>query len=174
MKRTVLLSLLLAVTYVATAELAVAQDQPDQPQKYTLKEGTDVDLKFAEAISSKTATTDDRVNFELDRDLRVGDTLVAKQGAKAVGTVVHAKKAGMMGKGGELSVRLEYVVVGDNRVRLRASKGAEGDDKVGTAVVLTVLFGPLGLIKHGKNIDIKAGSALRGYVDQDITLPAIR
>ncbi len=160
MKRTVLLSLLLAVTYVATAELAVAQDQPDQPQKYTLKEGTDVDLKFAEAISSKTATTDDRVNFELDRD--------------AVGTVVHAKKAGMMGKGGELSVRLEYVVVGDNRVRLRASKGAEGDDKVGTAVVLTVLFGPLGLIKHGKNIDIKAGSALRGYVDQDITLPAIR
>ena len=47
MKRTVLLSLLLAVTYVATAELAVAQDQPDQPQKYTLKEGTDVDLKFA-------------------------------------------------------------------------------------------------------------------------------
>ena len=114
------------------------------------------------------------MNFELDRDLRVGDTLVAKEGAKAVGTVVHVKKAGMMGKGGELNVRLEYVLVGDNRVRLRASKSAEGDDKVGTAVVLTVLFGPIGLIKHGKNIDIKSGASLKGYVDQDILLPAIK
>jgi hypothetical protein len=40
--------------------------------------------------------------------------------------------------------------------------------------VLTVLFGPLGLIKHGKNIDIKSGAALKGYVDQDILLPAIK
>src|SRR6266581_3240452 len=174
MRRTVLLPFLLAVTYFATAEFATPQSPSDQPQKYTLKEGTDVDLKFTEAISSKTATTDDRVNFELDRDLRVGDTLVAKEGAKAVGTVVHVKKAGMMGKGGELNVRLEYVLVGDNRVRLRASKSAEGDDKVGTAVVLTVLFGPIGLIKHGKNIDIKSGASLKGYVDQDILLPAIK
>jgi len=137
-----------------------------------LKEGTEVNLKFAQDLSSKTAAEDDRVNFELAEDLKAGDVVVAKAGAKAVGTVTHVKKAGMMGKGGELNVRLEYVKVGDLRIRLRANKGKEGEDKTGTAVVLTVLFGPIGLIKHGKNVEVKSGAPLKAFVDEDIKLPA--
>ena len=37
------------------------------------------------------------------------------------------------------------------------------EGKVGTSVALTVLFGPLGLIKHGKNVEVKAGTALTGF-----------
>jgi hypothetical protein len=33
---------------------------------------------------------------------------------------------------------------------------------------LTVLFGPIGLIKHGKNVEVKAGTLL--YVDEDAQL----
>src|SRR5437667_4835124 len=80
----------------------------DQIPKYTLKEGTDVELTFADSISSKTATVDERVNFQLDKDLKVGDAIIAKQNSKAFGTVVHVKKAGILGKGGELNVRFEY------------------------------------------------------------------
>ncbi|PYT51665.1 MAG: hypothetical protein DMG43_13440 [Acidobacteria bacterium] len=136
-----------------------------------LKEGTDVKLKFAQDLSSKTATDDDPVNLVLDEDLKVGDVTVAKAGAKALGTVTHAKKAGMMGKGGELNLRLEYLLVGDSRMRLRGTKGKEGEGKVGTAVALTVLFGPIGLIKHGKNVEVKQGTPLLAYVDQDFTVP---
>jgi hypothetical protein len=132
-----------------------------------LKEGTDVKLKFAQELSSKTANEDDPVNLVLDEDLKVGDATVAKAGAKALGTITHAKKAGMMGKGGELNMRLEYVLVGDSRVRVRGTKGKEGEGKVGTAVALTVLFGPIGLIKHGKNVEIKEGTPLMAYVDRD-------
>src|SRR2546427_7245603 len=146
----------------------------DQSPKYTLKEGTDVELTFADGISSKTATVDERVNFQLDKDLKIGDAVIAKQNSKAVGTVVHVKKAGMLGKGGELNVRLDYLIVGDNRIRLRATKDSQGSDKVGTAVALTVLFGPIGLIKHGKDIEIKPGSSLKGYVDQDVLLPSVQ
>jgi hypothetical protein len=96
---------------------------------------------------------------------------VAKAGAKAVGIVTHAKKAGMMGKGGELNLRLEYLLVGDTRMRLRGTKGKEGEGKVGTAVALTVLFGPIGLIKHGKNVEVKQGTPLLAYVDQEFTIP---
>jgi len=39
---------------------------------------------------------------------------------------------------------------------------------------LTVLFGPIGLIKHGKNVEIPAGTPLTAYVDQDIWLPAVK
>ena len=145
--------------------------QPVMPEKITLKEGTQVPLKFGQALSSKTAAEGDSVNFLLAEDLKVGDVVVAKAGATALGTVSHAKKAGMMGKGGELNVRLEYLKCGDTRVRLRGSQGKEGEGKEGTAVTLTVLFGPIGLIKHGKNVEVKEGTPLAAFVDQDVALP---
>jgi hypothetical protein len=77
----------------------------------------------------------------------------------------------MMGKPGELSVQLQYLVVGSNHVHLRGTKGREGESKTGATVALTVLFGPIGLIKHGKNVEIPAGTPLTAYVDQDIWLP---
>ena len=50
-------------------------------------------------------------------------------------------------------------------------KARAGDDKTGATVALTVLFGPLGLIKHGKNIEIKEGTPLTAFVADDITMP---
>lgn len=45
-------------------------------------------------------------------------------------------------------------------MKIRGTKGKEGQGKEGTAVALTVIFGPLGLRKHGKNVDIKEGTPL--------------
>ena len=112
------------------------------------------------------------MEFVLADDLKSGDVTVVRAGAKAVGTVSHVKRAGMLGKGGELNVRLEYLKVGDIRIHLRGTKGKEGDSKTGTAVALTVLFGPIGLIKHGKDIVIAEGTPLGAFTDSDISLPA--
>jgi hypothetical protein len=140
--------------------------------RFVLKDGIDLHLKFAEAISSKTAAEGDTINLVLDEDIKIGDVIIAKAGTKAVGTVTNAKKAGMMGKAGELNMRLEYLKIGDDRVKIRGSKGKEGEGKEGTAVALTVLFGPIGLIKHGKNVEVKEGTPLTAYVDQDYVVPA--
>ena len=161
-------------TTTATVEPVKAtttEPAPASTDKLVLKDGSDVRLKFAEAVSSKTATEGDTINLLLDEDLKVGNVVVAKAGSKAVGTVTHAKKAGMMGKAGELNMRLEYLKVGDDRVKIRGSKGKEGEGKEGTAVALTVLFGPIGLIKHGKNVDVKEGTPLTAFLDQDYTIP---
>ena len=156
----------------ASAPAPAAVDTQNLPGKVTLAEGSDVALKFDQDLSSKTANEGDPVELVLDQDLIVNNVVVARAGSKAVGEVTHAKKAGMMGKGGELNIRLDYLKTGDARILLRGSKGREGDDKTGTAVALTVLFGPIGLIKHGKDIDIKQGTPLKAYVAQDIALPA--
>jgi hypothetical protein len=124
-------------------------------------------------FSSKTAAVDDPVNLVLDQDLKIGDLVIAKAGAKAVGTITHAKKAGMMGKAGELTMRLQYLIVGDARLKLRGSK-AKGQGKEGTTVALTVLLGPIGLIKHGKNVDIEEGTLLLAYTDENFDVPASR
>ncbi len=136
-----------------------------------LTEGSDVNLNFDQNLSSKTAVEGDQVEFVLAEDLKVGNVVVAKAGCKAVGEVTNAKKAGMMGKGGELSVRIDYLRVGTTKVHLRGSKGKEGDNATGATVALTVLFGPIGLIKHGKNIDIAKGSPLKVFVSDDVSLP---
>ena len=36
-----------------------------------------------------------------------------------------------------------------------------------STIVLTVLFGPLGLIKHGSDVVIAKGQTLVAYVDED-------
>lgn len=136
-------------------------------QQVKLPEGTEVALEFDQDLSSATAEEDDKVNFRLADDLKVGNVVVAKAGAIAVGTVTHARKRGHMGKAGELNVRLDYIKVGDMRVRLRSAKGKEGESKVGATVALTVLFGPIGLLKRGHDIDIKKGAKLIAWVEQD-------
>ena len=138
-----------------------------------LRDSTQVTLKFASELSSKTAHEGDPVELLLDEDIKAGEGVVVPKGAHAVATVSVAKQAGMMGRPGELSVQLQYLVAGSNRVHLRGTKGREGDSKTGTTVALTVLFGPIGLIKHGKNVEIPAGTPLTAYVDQDIWLPVM-
>ena len=155
--------------FTASAQSGLAAPAP--VGTVVLREGSEVKLRFIEPISSKTAAIDDPVTLELSDDIRVGDVIVARIGAKATATVSNVRKAGMMGKAGELNIRLESLRAGDAKVHLRGTKGREGDSKVGTAVALTVLFGPVGLIKHGKNIDIAAGTPFTAYVADDISLP---
>jgi hypothetical protein len=136
-----------------------------------LQEGSDVQLTFDQDLSSKTATEGDPIEFVLAEDLKVGDVVVAKAGCKAVGEVSHAEKSGMMGKAGTLDIRLDYLKAGSVKVHLRGTKGKEGASGTGSAVALTVLFGPIGLIKHGHNVEIKKGTALKAFVADDVNLP---
>jgi len=161
-----------APTPTATVAVPVptAPTAPDASGKYILRDGTDVNLKFAQDLSSKTSSEGDPVTLTLVDDLKIGDIVVAKAGSKAIGEVTKAEKSGMMGKAGELNIRLDYLKAGDAKIKLRGTKGKEGESGVTGTVVLTVLFGPIGLIKHGKNVEIKQGQALHAFVGDDIAL----
>lgn len=91
-----------------------------------MKEGTEVPLVFAADLNSKTAVDDDTVNMTLAEDLKVGDVIVVKKGAPAVAAVTNAKKAGMIGKPGELSIRLEYLTPTINACACTVTKEKRG------------------------------------------------
>ena len=116
-----------------------------------LPDGTEVKLVTIDEISSKKAVTDDQLTFKVAEDIKVnGKTVIAKD-TIAKGVVTNAKKKGMMGRSGELSIRIESTqTIDGQKVKLRSSKSGEGGDNTGTTVALTVLFGPLGLLKRGK------------------------
>jgi hypothetical protein len=142
-----------------------------QPANLHLQEGTELRIHFNDKLSSKTASEGDRFSITLDEAVVTSDGLKIPAGYRGVGEVTEAEKRGMMGKPGQLNVRFDYLKVGEQRVHLRGSKGEEGKSRVGTTVVLTVLFGPLGLLKHGKDVEIKPGQPFTVYVDQDVDIP---
>jgi hypothetical protein len=167
--RTCALALLLAMlapTFAPSAALALAQDAP--AGEVVLPDGTELTVITMEEISSKTATEGDALTFKVDEDVKVNGKVVIAKGALVKGEISNAKKSGRMGKAGTLSIRiLSTSAVDDQRVKLRASKGKEGDDKTGTTVALVVLFGPLGFLKKGKDAKIKEGTRIKAYTDEE-------
>ena len=157
---------------------ALGQATPSGPPQATITpailhipEGTEIRVRFEDALSSASATIGDRFTISSVEPLTLPNGQLLPAGFRGVGEVTAVEKKGMLGKGGELSVRFDYLKVGSSRVHLRGSQGGSGSGALGTTVALTVLFGPLGLLKHGHDMEIPKGRELTAYVDQDIDLP---
>lgn len=139
-----------------------------------IPDGTEIKVETIEELSSKKLVEGDPVNFRVIEDLKINGVTVIAKGAMVKGTVSSAKKKGMMGRGGNLSVRIESTqTVDDQKIKLRASKSGEGGDNMGSTVALTVLFGPIGLLRKGKDAVIKPGTIMTAYTDEAKTVMGV-
>src|SRR5215510_16055132 len=144
------------------------QDPPTTENVRVIPDGTEFTVVTIDEISSKTAAEGDPLTFKVAQDVTIDGQVVIAKGTLVKGVVAQAKKAGMMGRGGSLGIRVESATTVDNqKLKLRSTKGKEGDDKTGTTVALVVLFGPLGFLKKGKNAVIKPGTEIKVYVDEE-------
>ena len=167
--QTVLTLLILASFITPSLSAAIQHQDPQKTENFkTLPDGTEFTVVTVDEITSKTAAEGDPLTFKVAEDVKIdGQTVIAK-GSIVKGSVAQAKKAGMMGRGGSLGIRVESTTTVDNqKLKLRSTKGKEGDDKTGTTVALVVLFGPLGFLKKGKNAVIKPGTEIKVYTDED-------
>ncbi len=138
-----------------------------------IPDGTELKIMTTEEISGQKVVEGDPLNFKVSEDLKIDGRVVIAKDTLVKGTVATAKKKGFMGKGGDLSVRIESTQTVDNqKIKLRAAKSGAGGDNMGSTVALTVLFGPLGLLRRGKEAKIKAGTVLTAYVDENKTVMA--
>lgn len=164
---------IVAVTF-AMATPAAAQLAPAPAatavRQVKISEGTEFAIRVEEALSSSSASEGDRFTISLDDDVKLDDGTVLRAGYRGVGEVVEAQDNGMLGKSGKLNIRLVYLKVGDERIRLRANKSAEGEVRVGATVATALLFWPAAPFIKGKDVSIKKGAIMRAYADQDIAL----
>ena len=135
-----------------------------------IPEGTVVSLEFLDLLSSASATKGQKFNLEVVEDVLVDGILVAEAGVMAVGTVIDVQKRRMMGRSGDLNLSIDYMLIEGKRVRLRASQSGKGSNKIAATAVLTYLFGPLGLLKRGKDVEIAQGTSIDAYVDRATTV----
>jgi hypothetical protein len=153
---------------------SVSNSIPSQPnaranaQELFVPEGTEFTAVTTEKMSSKTAVEGDRVILKVDEQVVVKGRVVINKGTTVKGSVVNAEKSGRMGKSGKIAIRVESTTTVDGQeIKLRASKGKEGGGAVVSTVALTVLFGPIGLLKKGGEATIKEGTKIKVYTDEE-------
>ena len=164
---------ILPISPTAVTPVAPLTPVASAPASARLPEGTEVHLQLGERLSSATATVGDTFQVTSDEEIKLPDGTILPAGYAGKGEVTVAEKTGMLGKSGELGIRMNYLRIGDARVRLRSNKSGEGKSGLTNAVVVTILFGPLGLLVHGHSIIYPKGQEVMAYVDQDtqISLP---
>jgi hypothetical protein len=136
-----------------------------------IPDGTEISAVTTETISSKTAHEDGPITFKVDEDVVIDGAVVIAKGTAIKGEVTNSKKSGFFGRGGQLNVRVDSTTTIDNqKLKVRAAKGKSGNDKTGTTVALVVLFGPLGFLKKGKNAEIKEGTKIKVFTDEEKTV----
>ncbi len=143
--------------------------------KVLLQEGTEVHLKLAQKLTSKTATVGEPVEFVLAEDLKVGEDVVARKGTRTLGVVTEGKKSEKQkNEAKQLSMGFDHMRVGDSIVKLRGQKSSVGKRDTGKMVTFTILFGLSGLAAtSGKKFMIAEGTPATAYVDKDIELPVL-
>ncbi len=148
---------------VKPATPPVAQTQV----KIKTPDGEKVRLILMQDLSSSTAHEGDRVDLSVAEDIKVGENIIIAKGAVAEGRVAEVKKKRMLGQGGKLLMSIERVrAIDGQNLRLRATSGREGDDKLGKTVVIGVLAGPLALLVKGKDVESPRGTEYTAYLDE--------
>ena len=147
-------------------------------EPFRVIEDTPIRMKLARTMSSKDARVDDRVDFEVLEDIKVGDVIVIERGAMAMATVTEAHPKRRLGRAGKLKMNIDYVrVQSGDKVPLRAVKGGTGGNHIaamtGAMVATSIVFfpaAPLFLFMHGKDITIPKGTEITAYVAIDTPL----
>ena len=145
---------------------------------FGLVEDTPVRIKIARTMTSKDARVDERVDFEVLEDVKVGELVVIPRGSMAIATVTEAHPKRRMGRSGRLKMNIDYVrLTSGDKVQLRAVKGGNGGNHVaamtGAMVATSIVFfpaAPLFLFMQGKDITIPKGTEVTAYVAADTPL----
>jgi len=178
-------SLALPQQKAATEDKTVDQGQISAPKTvprpalaFGLVEDTPVRIRLARTMSSKDARVDERVDFEVLEDVKVGNVIVIQRGALAIATVTEAHPKRRLGRSGKLQMNIDFVqLVSGEKVLLRAVKGGNGGNHItamtGAMVATSIVFfpaAPLFLFMRGKDLTIPKGTEITAYVAADTHL----
>src|SRR5262249_36629614 len=165
-------------TLLSATALLAGQALAQAPGSLILDDGTPIRLRTNQTISSADAHVDDRVDFEVVDDVKVGDVVIIRHGTTAIGTVTEAQSKRRMGRGGKLNVNIDFTkTVNGEKVALRGVKDVQGGGHtgamtgamVGTAIVFWPAA-PFFLFMHGKDITVPKGHEFNVYSSGAVTL----
>ncbi|MHB9108543.1 MAG: hypothetical protein ACYDCO_15915 [Armatimonadota bacterium] len=150
--------LLLHVACFLPAALATQVKVPD---------GIPVHVKMLQTLVSGETKENSLVNFTVTQDVVVANRVVIAKGARATGRVTLSRERGALGKSGSLEFTLDSVLAVDkSRISLRPNfQGGDGMGHGAGVIVGAVFLSVFMLLINGRDITVKEGTELTGYVD---------
>jgi LssY C-terminus len=150
-----------------------AQERGAVPDQLIIPDGTPVELRLAESVSSAHARVGDLLNFIVVKDVSIGGFTVIQAGTMARGSVTGVKGRRFLGIGGKVSLRLDSVelATGD-RVGVRAKKEVKGGSRtklmVAAMIVTSLIFlpaTPVFLLTQGHTSTVLKSTEVTGRID---------
>jgi hypothetical protein len=149
-------SLLLAASLLSASPLADADDGAS----VVLPAGTEIQLEFVDAVSSATAIQGQHFKLVVDEDVLQQGRILIPRGTPAVGTVLDVERHGQMGAGGMLSIKVDYLQLSTQRVRVHWTLSSADRSQESKARWVGAFFMPLGHSVEGKGIGVAAGTRI--------------
>ncbi len=152
-------------------------------RELSLPRGTQVHVRLDQALSSRTARVEDRVDARVELPVRDDSgRVVIPAGSRVWGTVADVDRAQRPARGGEIDIRFDSVEVGSQRLDIRSRLVSIDDQAVrgqqakraGIGAALGGLLGGILEGKAGALVGIVVGGA-GGIVSskgEDVELPA--
>jgi hypothetical protein len=163
----ILLSIACAQASQSKLAVTILAIQDPMGEEVVLSEETPINVVITQDITSKSANPNDTVNFKVEEDVVVNGHVLIRKDTPAIGSVIHAQKGGYMGKSGKLGIQVESTqTVDGQRLKLRAARGREGDDKTNSTASLSIIS-PLFLFRKGGEAKIYEGTRVLVYVGED-------
>jgi hypothetical protein len=149
------------------------------PAKLIIPDGTAIELRLAESVSSAHAHVGDLLTFVVVKDVNIGGFTVVEAGTMARGYITAVKGRRLLGFGGKVVFKLGSVglVTGD-RAQLLASKEVKGGSHtmlmMEGAIVTSLIFlpaAPAFLLARGQNCIVTKSTEITAQTDGDISIP---
>ncbi|MGH9338435.1 MAG: hypothetical protein ACRD1R_02315 [Acidobacteriota bacterium] len=154
-------------TYTAPATAPARVPSAPRVQTAELPEGTVLEIRLGDLISTQTNQPGDPFEATLDRELTVNGRVVAPRGSRILGELVDVEDAGQVKGRARMALALNRLQVGDetyairtNTIRFEAKSTKERDAKViGGVAGLGALLGGLAGGKKGAAVGATIGGA---------------
>lgn len=151
----------------------------DKKETITLPANTPVSLKLENSISTKTGKVGDIVTLRVIYNVMNEGQILIPAGSIAKAQITYLKKPKIFGKGGEIKMAVESVVMPNgNNIKISANEmNNEGDSKAAVAwvcfgvsliILWPLIFVPF-LIK-GKDAEINANTSVEAFTTSAVSL----
>jgi len=152
---------------------ASAQEMSAIPARLTIPDGTPIELRLAESISSAHARIGDRLDFVVVRDVSVGGLTVIPSGSMACGSVTGVKGRRLLGIGGNVALKLDSVELANgDRVGLRAHMEVKGRSRTKLMAAAMIATGlvflpatPVFLLLRGHDSTVVKSTEITAQID---------
>jgi hypothetical protein len=169
------LRLALIAAVLCSAPAAAQPHEDDVPivrvsKVLAVPQGTRIPLRTLETLSSKKARQGQRVPLEVASDVVFDGIVIVPKGTRAAGEISRVTAKGVLGKSGKLGLRVMFLELGGQRVRLDGEARDKGSSGAAPVVLASVLIGVSGVFVTGTSAVIPAGTAVDGFLHDDLKL----